>query len=232
MKSSFYVLGMPLDERKPTPRWVAEVLEKSTLIIGESPKIVSRVLAKLTLKPDVQIFYLDNLSVRDKSELTKQLKNYANKGVCVSLFSDMGMPILFDPGNEVLQSAHSLEYTIRCVPGPTSWGTACALSGWSPPFLIVGFLSPKVEERQKQLRQYASGTGHLVLMDTPYRFQALLKDCIQILGAERHTFLAWEIGSSSEFYFWGTLKDLEREAERRSLKKGEFILLIQEAGVK
>ncbi|NBT59449.1 hypothetical protein EBT16_11760, partial [bacterium] len=136
------------------------------------------------------------------------------------------------PGKEVLELAREMGFAIRCVPGPTSWGTACALSGWNPPFLLVGFLSPKAEERLRQLAGLTRTSAHIVLMDTPYRFQALLKDCDKVFGSQHQAFLAWEISTAQETYLWGSLRELELRASEKNLKKGEFILLLKQPGVK
>lgn len=232
MTSAFYILGLPLQEKSATPPAVASILEKSSLIIGESRKYTERILSRIALLKEAQVFYLDNMASQEKKLLETALKSAQQQGQIVSLFSDMGMPILFDPGKEILELAKKLDFTFRCIPGPTSWGTACALSGWNPPFFVVGFLPVKTEERQVEMKKLVSAPGHLVLMDTPYRFQPLLSDCLKVLGNHRNAFIAWEIGGSEEFYFWGTLKSLEEVASKRAMKKGEFILLIEQAGVK
>jgi|688.fasta_scaffold118187_3 16S rRNA (cytidine1402-2'-O)-methyltransferase len=232
MSGTFYILGLPLQEKSSTPPAVAAILEKSDLIVGESRKYTERILSRINLLKDAKVFYLDNMPSQEKKLLEHALQLASKQGQVVSLFSDMGMPILFDPGKEILDIAKKLDFSFRCIPGPTSWGTACALSGWNPPFFVVGFLPVKTEERQLELQRLVNAPGHLVLMDTPYRFLPLLADCLKLLGSHRNVFLAWEIGSSEEFYFWGTLKTLEEVASKRAMKKGEFILLIEQAGVK
>jgi len=232
MSADFFILGMPLNEKTAPATPIVKILEPCSIIIGESRRITERLISRVNLRSDAKVFYLDNQSPHDKKALLHELWTLSKSQGMACLFSDMGMPILFDPGKELLEEVRNLSFKIRCLPGPTSWGTACALSGWSPPFLLIGFLSPKAEERLRELAELSRASGHIVLMDTPYRFQALLKDCNQVFGSQHQGFLAWEIGMPEETYLWGSLKEIEQKAAEKNLKKGEFILLLRKPGVK
>lgn len=231
-KPVFHVLGRALAENSPNSIPFQKILESSQIIIGESRKIASRILDKVKLLPEAECFFLDNQNARDEKDLEGKLKKLAREGGTACLFSDMGMPILFDPGAQVLELARKMGFLIRCLPGPTSWGTACALSGWNPPFTLVGFLPQKATDRSTALTQLISLRGHLILMDTPYRFHTLLSECLKAFGPKREAFLAWEIGNPSELYFWESLEMLQKECSARQLKKGEFILIIRDPSVK
>lgn len=226
------ILGRPLNENAIPSSDFLEIVKQSDVIIGESRKVVQRIQDRYQLSPDGHIFLLDNLKDRERQDLEKALSNLVASGGTACLFSDMGMPILFDPGKEILAFCRKKGFAIKCLPGPTSWGTACALSGWSPPFFVVGFLPPKTEERFDSLRQLKLSKGHLVLMDTPYRFRALLRDCLEVFGAQHSAFLAWEIGEKEQFYAWENLKSLEKIVTSKNLEKGEFILLLEDPSVK
>jgi len=228
---TFFILGRPLQENLTPHQDFLSIISKSQLIIGESRRITERILNRLPLKEGVQLFFLDNQSPQDRKLMEKTLFQLSQENGQACLFSDMGMPILFDPGQEVLEQAKKWGMTIRCLPGPTSWGTACALSGWAPPFHLVGFVSPKNELRSQELAQFQNMPAHLVFMETPYRFRAFLTDCSKVFGQDRQAFLAWEIGTPQELYFWGCLSDIQKSAEKQGLLKGEFILLLQKPKV-
>ena len=232
MSANFFILGMPLAEMVAPAPAIVKLLEQCSIIIGESRRITERLLSRCRLSPGAKVFYLDNQSPQDRTALLNELRLLSKTNGSACLFSDMGMPILFDPGKEILEAARTLGFTLHCHPGPTSWGTACALSGWLPPFLLIGFLSPKTEERIKQLADWSHASGHIVLMDTPYRFQTLLKDCSSVFGSQHQAFLAWEIGMAEEAYLWGSLRELEQKTTEKNLKKGEFILILRKPSVK
>ena len=137
------------------------------------------------------------------------------------------MPILFDPGAKVLEECRKLDFQIRTVPGPTSWGTACALSGWEPPFEVYGFLPKEKIEREATLKSFANAASHTVLMEVPYRFESLLKEISMSLGTSTPGFLAWEIGTDQEKFFWGSIGEITESARQLSLVKGEFVFILQ-----
>ena len=94
---------------------------------------------------------------KDEWEALKEalLKIKASHGKAV-LFSDTGMPLLFDPGREVLAFCREHNFKIRSIAGPTSWGAACSLSGFLEPFHIEGFPPRDQTERIKKLKELSS----------------------------------------------------------------------------
>lgn len=220
------IVGMPLDEAALPHLSGAHAMEEAQVIIAESPAVALPMLKRARINTsEKEIFFLDP---PDRNPPWKDcLLRMIHRGGKVVLFSDVGMPVLFDPGTEILEFCLKHEFEIRTVPGPTAWGTACALSGFGPPFYIVGFLPREQKNRAKVLYSLRSLRAHGVLMDTPYRFRALLDQLIKALGENRVAFLAWEIGKSNELYFWGSLREMEVTTEKRALQKGEFVLILK-----
>lgn len=222
-----FVLGTALFEHSPLSARSQECLAKCDLILGESHRITQARLKSIELKKTCDVFYLDNIRTQDRDSLKKAIEALSKQGGRISLFSDMGMPLLFDPGKEWVLLALRMGFVLRCEAGPTSWGTACALSLWDPPFWIQGFLSQKADLRKRELQDLKSLGAHIVLMDTPYRFRSLLASCQDILGKEQDAFLAWEIGTRNENYLWGSLHEIQKTMDQKGLHKGEFILILK-----
>lgn len=226
-----HVLGTALFEYSEPTFQSQDVLKTCDLVLGERSRVTQTRLKAIDLKPSCQIFNLDNLKEFEKKLIQTKFHEIAQVGGRIGLFSDMGMPLLFDPGTEWVELALRLGFRLRCEAGPTSWGTACALSLWEPPFFIQGFLSQKTDLRLQQLTTLRSISAHIVLMDTPYRFQSLIRACEEIFGAKQVAFLAWEISSKNEYYFWGTLSELQQSTLKKGLKKGEFILILKNSSL-
>ena len=147
-----FVLGMPLDEEAEISGPAKLALAKARLVVGESRKVAFSFLKQAGVlhqenSADKIVFLLDPPREDNLRELRSQLAGCRDRGEDVALFSDTGMPILYDPGREVLEWAKELGFRIRSVPGPTSWGTAAALSGFDPPFFLVGFLPRDAGDR-------------------------------------------------------------------------------------
>lgn len=218
---------MPLDEEG----WIGEAakhaLAAAEIVIGENRKVAFRYLKQAAERPAREVFFLDPPRDDEWKLLQERLRALKRSGGSAALFSDSGMPVLFDPGKEVLEFCRREGFVIRTVPGPTSWAVAAAASGWDPPFLVHGFLPREEKERERSLRELAASRQHVVLLETPYRFRLLLRNLAGALGSERELFLAWEIGKSDEWLWWGTAGQIEKAAAARGLQKGEFILAIK-----
>lgn len=232
-QGQLFIVGTPLDETSPLPPSALEWINKAHLIIGESAKLTRRhcrVGKTPGAKTETPIHLLDHATEDDLKRLTndlKQIQTLHGSNAIAILLSDTGMPILFDPGRDVLEQSIKLGFRIRAIPTATSWGTAAALSGFLPPFHIADFLPRESNERASVLRQLGQLTSHCVIMDTPYRFRPLLDELRRNLGDERQAFLAWDIARESEFYFWGSLAKISDEIHQRGLVKGEFVLIIK-----
>ncbi len=92
--------------------------------------------------------------------------------------------------------------------------------------MIQGFLPRKTEEREQALQKLAKRKEAIVLMETPYRFTALVEQLGKACTSERTIFLAWEIGTSQERYFWTSVGKIPALAQKHGLQKGEFVLIL------
>lgn len=224
--SRLWIIGTPLSEGTFLSEGVLDLLERSLLIIAESPKVARRWASKRKTLDQKNWFYLDGMKPAEEKLLSLELQKCRKAGGDVALFSDGGMPILFDPGEAVLRQCRELQFRIRTLPGATSWATACAVSGWEPPFLIQGFPPRKTEERESYLQHLVRRQEAIVLMDTPYRFEALLDQVCKAFPPTRHLFIAWEIATDSEKYIWSTVSKIQGICEKEQMKKGEFVLIV------
>jgi 16S rRNA (cytidine1402-2'-O)-methyltransferase len=229
ISSTLILAGTPLDEDAPLSASTRQAAEGAGVIVGESRGVMMRYLKAVPGLETKALFCLDPPRKDTLELILEALTELSKTGGTALLISDTGMPVLFDPGAEVLAHCRKLGFRVRSAEGATSWGMACALSGWEPPFLVVGFPPRDTEERRDFLAQAKESPGHLVLMDTPYRFQALLDGAMRALGGSREAFLAWEITRPSERLLWGTLGELTSRAKQEGLEKGEFVLLIKSA---
>lgn len=230
MKSPFelHLIGMPLCEELPMPPHSREALEKAEVWICENRRVALPAFKRVQLTPPAEgLFFLDPFRDSTWQEIKQAVLRLAKKGGTIALLSDTGMPVLFDPGREVLELCRNLGAVIRSASVATSWSTACCLSGFAPPFLIEGFLpipNPKRLQRLKELRALRVNT---LLMDTPYRFEALLEQTQKIYGKNHPAFLCWDLEHSTEKILWGTLLEISQTAQAQGMKKGEFILLLK-----
>jgi 16S rRNA C1402 (ribose-2'-O) methylase RsmI len=219
------VLGLPLSDEAPISNEAKQAITAADLVIGESRKRALGILAQAPEGRGKNLYLLDESSRPEDKEWKSELARVAALKGKVVLFSDTGMPLLFDPGQDVLEACKNLGFEVRASSGPTSWGSAAALSGWLPPFLIVGF--PPRQNRAAFWKGFSHSHAHCVLMERPYSFLVFLKECVEVFGKSREAFLAWEIDSEKQRLLWGSLGELERLAQTFESKKGEYVLVVK-----
>ena len=66
----------------------------------------------------------------------------------------------------------------------------------------------------------------MILMDTPYRLLALLRDVGEALGGDRRVAIAFNLTQPGEMVLRGTASDLTARLEKKNLK-GEFVLIVE-----
>lgn len=222
------VLGTALDESLPLSAASAAATERAQVLIGENRTVTMRRLRGLDVSAK-RVFCLDPDRKDVREEMESALTELAKRGGTAVLFSDSGMPILFDPGAEVLALCRRLGYRVRATEGATSWGMAAALSGFPPPLLVAGFPPREPQERQAFLARHSAAEAAVVLMDTPYRFEVLLSETIKAFGPDREAFLAWNLTLEGERLLWSRLGDLFAATKKEGLHKGEFTLVVRKA---
>jgi 16S rRNA (cytidine1402-2'-O)-methyltransferase len=227
--ATLWILGVPLDDALPLRPEARAVLERAAYVVAESERRFTTLAKRSGCAVAAEhVSYLDNARPATLSAVDARLKELARTEAEVALLSDCGMPLLFDTGASVLGRARSLGFRVRSVPDATSWGTAAAISGFEPPFLVLGFPPREPADRMQFLAAQTRQPAALVLLDTPYRYRKLVEDAAKALGPRRSAFVGWDLGRKTERCTWGALGELARASADEP--KGEFVLIVEGAG--
>lgn len=162
-----------------------------------------------------------------QKELAPNLVLEMKAGKRVFLMSDAGLPGFCDPGRGLVALAHEAGLSVSLTPFANSSLAALVLSGFpSEPFVFQGFLPKKGEEREQALKRLAQTPSTQVVMETPYRLGALLKELASHPELrQRRLCLALDINTSDEQVVLGHARELEREFAGQ---KRAFVLVIDE----
>jgi 16S rRNA (cytidine1402-2'-O)-methyltransferase len=95
----------------------------------------------------------------------------------VALVSDCGTPGFCDPGFQLVAVCRAQRIAVHALPGASSLMTLLSLASQRiETFLFRGFLSAETGLRSSQWRDLKTNSLCIVMMDTPYRFNKMMKE--------------------------------------------------------
>ena len=222
MSGRLFLVATPIGNVEDITLRALRVLKEVDLVVCEERREGERFLHHWGIvKP------LETLNEHNESAATHVLLAALKSGKSLALISDGGTPVFSDPGSELVRRAGEAGVTVTPVPGASSLMPALTASGFGiDQFLFYGWLSPKKERRQAELRQLVRERRAIVIMDTPYRLVSLLRDLASAFGEGRRMCLAYNLTMPDEQIFRGTAKGLSESISAKALK-GEFVVVIE-----
>jgi 16S rRNA (cytidine1402-2'-O)-methyltransferase len=196
-----------------------ESLKGADLFIGEERKPMFRLIKELGLPtPKNYALLNEHSTAQDIQELSRQCQKMKTV-----LITDCGTPGFSDPGAELVAACRQQNIPVTSNPGASSLTTFLSLCGVRlPKFHFVGFLPRSTEDRDIELRKLSKQKEALILMDTPYRLQKILKECELHFG-HRQMVLGLDLTKENEKFFSGAVNSVVKQCQDN---KREFMLLI------
>jgi 16S rRNA (cytidine1402-2'-O)-methyltransferase len=219
-----YLVTTPIGNYADMTLRALRTLKECDAIICEEYKEAVRFLKFFEIKKD--LLQLNEHNEQEEAEkITLEILN----GKKYALISDCGTPLFADPGKLLLEKCIGFNIKVDFLHGANSVLTALVLSGFDiSRFHFLGFLSPKKELREKELRDLKNIERTFVVLDTPYRLTTLINDMQQYLP-DRNLFLGIDLTMNNEMQLRGTaekiLSDLNTFSPDKKFK-GEFVLVV------
>jgi 16S rRNA (cytidine1402-2'-O)-methyltransferase len=222
MRHTLYVVGTPIGNLEDVTPRAMQVLRQVTLIASENPSRTQRLLARYEIDTPMRRF-TDAYDRKKTSRLSAVLAALEHGDV--ALVSEAGMPLLADPGYELIQAVLDRDIDVVAVPGPTALTAALSVSGLpAVPFVFLGFVPRQSAARRTLFRTYAHDARTLVLYESPSRLEDTLRDALAELGSRRVT-VANELTKLYEEVWRG---DLCSAAVRFAGEpRGEYVVVIE-----
>ena len=185
-----YLIPTPLGEGNPAevlPAPVLELLPTLDCFVVEQVRTARRFLSSVGLKGHVGELEFHELNEHTRPEEVEAYLPLFAHGRNVGLLSEAGLPAVADPGALLVALCH--RHGIEVVPlvGPSSLMMALMASGLNgQSFAFVGYIPAKTDERRSALKNLekrsAAARQTQILIETPYRNDALFADMLQTLG--------------------------------------------------
>ena len=221
MPGKLYIVSTPIGNYEDITLRAIRILKEVDFIICEELKEARRLLSHYQVEKE-----LVSLNEHNEEEVVNEILFKILEGKSAALISDAGTPLFSDPGHLLVELCISQKIDVIPVPGANSLLSALIGSGLDfEKFYYYGWLSPKKDERRKELLRLKGIREVIVLLDTPYRLKSLLADVVKISGKNVRAVLAFDLTMKTERFYRGTAEEILKIAEQKNLK-GEFVLVL------
>jgi 16S rRNA (cytidine1402-2'-O)-methyltransferase len=220
MPGTLFIVGTPIGNLGDLTLRAIETLRQVDRVFAEDTRRTRALLSHLEIhkKP------IHRLDAHATDDQVRELAEHVERGERVALVSDAGMPLISDPGANVVQQLAARGLAIEVVPGPSSVSAAIAVSGLvTGPYWFVGFLPRHGVKRRSALDRIAATSDPVVLFEAPTRARQTLRELAE-LGPGRPAAVCRELTKLHEQVHRGTLAELANEDSWR----GELTVVLGE----
>lgn len=218
---SLYLIATPIGNLGDISYRAVQTLQKVDFIAAEDTRKTIKLLNHLNIKKPLISYHEHN-----RFECGERIISRLTKGEVCGLVTDAGMPVISDPGEDIVIRCHEAGLKVSVIPGPCALVAALAVSGLSAGrFSFEGFLSVNRKNRLSHLEEAAKNPYTLIFYEAPHKLKRTLSDLYEAFG-ERKIVLVREISKIHEEILSSTLK----EASELFLKedpRGEFVLVVE-----
>lgn len=205
---------------------LVQLLETADIVAAEDTRRLYDLANRLQVRVTGRVVAYHDHNERNKAD---GLLDEVERGACVLVVSDAGMPTINDPGLAIVRRAIERELPVTCAPGPSAVLDALALSGLpTDRFCYEGFLPRKHGERQQHLRSLRMERRTIVFYEAPHRIADAMQDILNVFGAERSMALCRELTKDYEEIRRGSVQEIYHSV-LADPPRGEIVLVI--AGV-
>lgn len=217
-KSTLYLIATPIGNLEDITLRALRILKEIDIIYAEDTRVTGKLLAHYEIKKPVYSFHEHNSSMKINAVL-KDLK----EGLNVGLVSDAGMPLVSDPGYDLVRKVIENNFNVVSLPGANALLPALTMSGiQTHPFLFYGFLDSKQNKKLEELDSLKYQTSTLIFYEAIHRISQTLKNIYDTFG-DRDFVIAREITKAYEELIRGRLSEYSELPDL----KGELVLIVE-----
>lgn len=215
-----YLCATPIGNLEDITLRVLRVLQEADVIYCEDTRNTLKLLRHFEIAKPLQSYHDHSPEAR-----AQKIADDVRAGRQVALVSDAGMPVISDPGFDLVNlfRRENLPYTV--LPGASASLTALVLSGIAADrFLFEGFLPRKKKDLEARLALLDKERATAIIYESPHRLSATL-DVFAKRWPERECAAVREITKRFEETVRGTTVSV-RDHFNANAPRGEFVLIL------
>lgn len=220
-KGKLYLVPTPIGNLEDITIRAKKVLQSADYIAAEDTRTSGILLEKIGVHNHMLSFHKYNSKQR-APELIKLMQ----EGAVIAEISDAGMPVISDPGYELVQDCIKNDIPVVPLPGASAFTTALIASGFdAQPFTYYGFLPRKAGEQKPFFEQMNEARATSIFYEAPHRLVKTLKNMATVFDSDRQIVAARELTKIHEEFVRGTITELNDYFEENA-PRGEFVILV------
>ena len=220
-KGKLYLVPTPIGNLEDITIRAKKVLQSADYIAAEDTRTSGILLEKIGVHNHMLSFHKYNSKQR-APELIKLMQ----EGAVIAEISDAGMPVISDPGYELVQECIKNDIPVVPLPGASAFTTALIASGFdAQPFTYYGFLPRKASEQKPFFEQMNEARATSIFYEAPHRLVKTLKNMATVFDSDRQIVAARELTKIHEEFVRGTITELNDYFEENA-PRGEFVILV------
>ena len=217
-KGTLYLVPTPIGNLSDMTERAISVLKEVDCIAAEDTRHTRILLNHLDIHTPMVAYHEHN-----KHEAGPKLVEKMKEGMSLAQLSDAGMPVISDPGADLVKLALEEDVPVVPLPGPNAALTALVASDGMRRF-IYRVSAKTTAKADKLIDQVEPLFMTLIFYEAPHRLKATLKYLRKHLG-NRKAVLARELTKKFETFTRGTLDELLQELETEPAR-GEYVVLV------
>lgn len=220
-KGTLYLVPTPIGNLQDITYRAVDILKNADIIAAEDTRHTRILLEHLGIQGHPVSYHEHN-----KKEAGPKLIEALKEGHSVAQVSDAGMPVISDPGADLVRLALDEGIPVVPLPGPNAALTALVASGLDArQFAFIGFLPKITAKRKKLLADISRVPLTLIFYEAPHRIKETMDVLIQSLG-DRNAVTVRELTKKFETFERGTLAEL-RSGMNENDPRGEYVILVE-----
>lgn len=219
--SKIFIVGTPIGNLKDITLRALETLKNVDFIACEDTRVTAKLLNHFTISKKLVSYSKINEAKSAQFILNEVMQN----DLQIALVSDAGMPLISDPGFELINLARQNNIEIELIPGVNAAISTFALSALSNTFSFHGFPKERQGQRKDQIKNLTCDMAHIFYV-SPHKLDLFLDDIEEIWGEKIDVFVARELTKIHESLYFGKISTIKNELNNTS-KKGEFTIVLK-----
>lgn len=223
--ATLYLVGTPIGNLGDITFRAIETLKNADFIACEDTRVTKKLCNHYDIQTPLKSYHEHN-----KAQQTDYLIELLAEGHNIALVSDAGLPLISDPGYELVVEAQNNNIKVETVPGPNAGLTALMASGLpSYTYTFLGFLPRKEKDKIAVLQERMYQDSTIIVYESPFRVVETLK-AISKVDATRRVAVGRELTKKFEQIVMRDIESLLIAFQNEDIpQKGEFVILIEGA---